>query len=335
MRHVLGIDAGGTHTRCRLADESGRVLSVGCGGPANTNFVSPKSAQSAVERALARTLKSFDRKIEAAVVAGPHLPSATLAVVARRAGTENVLATDEFEIALAAALPKMEGRHAQRRGVIIMSGTGSFCRGRNAKGAERYTGGWGPLVGDEGSGYDLAKEALAAVVRAGEGRGDETMLTELILSHLKLGSVQELKKRLYAPPIKRHKFAELAKCVFAAAQAGDGVAAEILRTGGIRLARLASPVLLGLFDKSERFPVALSGGILREESVMTAAVTSEVKKARPRADVFAPALQPVTGAIIIGLESIGVRMDSGVIENLHRDSESGKRCSDSQENGRR
>ncbi len=319
MRHVLGIDAGGTHTRCRLADERGRILSVGCGGPANKNFVSSKSAQSAVERALARALKSFDHKVEAAVVAGPHLPPTTLAVVARHAGTENVIAADEFEIALAAALPGTEGRH----GVVIMSGTGSFCKGRNAEGAEEYAGGWGPLVGDEGSGYDLARDALAAVVRASEGRGGETMLTELMLSHFKLGDVQELKKRLYAPPIKRHKLAALARHVFTAAQAGDEVAAEILRTGGVRLAQLASPVLLGLFGARERFPVALSGGILREESVMTATVTSEVKKIRPRADVFAPAFQPVTGAVIIALESIGVRIDSEVIENLNKSSSSG------------
>lgn len=335
MRHVLGIDAGGTHTRCQLADESGHILTDGCGSPANTNFVSSKSAQSAVEHVLARALKSFDRKIEAAVIAGPHLPPTALAVVVRRAGTENVVVTDEFEIALAAAIPEKESRSRQRRGVVIMSGTGSFCKGRNAEGAEKYVGGWGPLVGDEGSGYDLAREALAAVVRASEGRGGETMLTELILSHLKLGSVQELKKRLYAPPIKRHKFAELARCVFTAAQAGDGVAVEILRTGGVRLARLASPVLLGLFGKNERFLVALSGGILREESIMTATVSSEVKRIRPRADVFSPALQPVTGAVIIGLESIGVQIDSAVIDNLNKNCESGKRFSDFQENGRK
>lgn len=325
MRHVLGIDAGGTHTRCQLADESGRILSVGCGGPANTNFVSSKSAQSAVERTLARALKSFGREVEAAVIAGPHLPPTTLAVVARHAGTENVIVTDEFETALAAAFPTTVGQDpqqhdAQRRGVVIMSGTGSFCKGRNAAGAEKYAGGWGPLVGDEGSGYDLAREALGAVVRASDGRGGETMLTELVLSHLKLGNVQELKKRLYAPPIKRHKLSELARHVFTAAQAGDGVAAEILRTGGIRLAQLASPVLLGLFGASERFPVALSGGILREESIMTATVTSEVKKVRPHADVFAPALQPVTGAVIIGLESIGVQIESKVINNFNKGS---------------
>ena len=81
MRYVLGIDAGGSHTRCQIADEGGGIAAFGQGGPANTNFVSSRAAQNAVEHALSCALKSFDRPIDVAVIAGPHLPPAAPAIV--------------------------------------------------------------------------------------------------------------------------------------------------------------------------------------------------------------------------------------------------------------
>ena len=136
MRCVLGIDAGGSHTRCCIADENGRLLAFGRGGPANRNFVTPKSAQNAVERALSRALKSISREINAAVISGAHLSPDALAVVSRAAPTKRELFVDEFEASLAAGLRKPGGW-----GVVIMSGTGSFCKGRNAFGVARLRSG--------------------------------------------------------------------------------------------------------------------------------------------------------------------------------------------------
>ncbi|UCD57515.1 MAG: hypothetical protein JSV16_17230 [Candidatus Hydrogenedentota bacterium] len=328
MRCVMGIDAGGTHTRCQIASEDGRMLSIGHGGPANTNFVSLKSAQSALGRALSGCLTSFNREIELVVIAGPHLPPATATTVSHHAGTGKVIVTDEFEASLAAALHK-----PRAWGVVIMSGTGSFCKGRNVRGEEKYVGGWGPLIGDEGSGYDIAKEALGALVRACDGRGKETVLTDLMLSHLKICSVQELKTRLYRPPLKRHKLAELATCVFTAAGGGDEVAVEILRSAGLRLANLASPVVCELFGTEEDFPVVLSGGIPYEGSIIARMLASEIKGIRPRADVFVSDLQPVSGTVIIGLHSIGVQMNPDIISNLKEGDSRIKHLIESEEDG--
>ena len=316
LRHVLGIDAGGSHTRCQIANEDGHIAALGYGGPANTNFVSSRSAQSAVTRAVSSALKSFGRPIEAVVIAGPHLPPAVAALVSELVGTEDITFVDEFEACLAAGLRRAARRSVREPGVVIMSGTGSFCRGRNAMGEEQYVGGWGPLIGDEGSGYDLGQEALRAVVRAHDGRGKETLLMELLLTQLKLDEVQDLKKCLYKPPVRRHRIAGLARHVFEAAAVGDEVAEEILQNGGMRLADLSRPVLEGLFDSGEVFPVVLSGGILRERSLLTDRLMGEIETVRPRAEPFISPLQPVSGTVIIGLDSIGVRIDSTTVGNL-------------------
>lgn len=309
MRCVAGIDAGGTRTRCQVADETGHILSAGYGGPANKNFVSSLLAQRAVERALSEALKLINKPVDSAVVAGPHLPAEAVSYVSGRVG--KIIVTDEFVASLAAGLQKTDGW-----GAVILSGTGSFCRGRNSEGREKYIGGWGPLIGDEGSGYDLAGEALKALVRACDGRGRPTLLTELIFSHFGIRDAQELKNALYTPIIKRHRFAELAKYVFFAAAKGDAVARGILRNGGKKLAKVASPVLQELFKKTEHFPVVLSGGILCETSALSDALIAEIKRGWPRANVFIPELQPVTGAVIIALDSIGVRINEQVTSNL-------------------
>jgi N-acetylglucosamine kinase len=241
------------------------------------------------------------------------MPADSLAIVARHAARESIVFADEFELSIAAGTGISGGW-----GVVVASGTGSFCKGRNPAGEERYTGGWGPLIGDEGSGYDIAREALIALARAAEDRGEETSLTRSIFSAIDICKPAELKGYLYDPPIQRHEFAALAKYVFDAADAGDPVAGRILENAGLRLAQLAGPVISRLFPPHEPFPVVLAGGVMRGESIPVRVFTTEIKKIRPAAEVFVSRLLPVTGALIIGLEAIDVVLDTDIIENLSK-----------------
>ncbi len=323
MRTVLGVDAGGTATRCCIADENGHILSVGSGGPANTNFVSLETAGSEIETSLSEALGSSNVTVAAAILTGAHLPPSAHFILSSRSGTENVIVIDEFEACLAAGIfgaadRTRTGARTQACGVVIMAGTGSFCKGRNAQGEERYAGGWGPLIGDEGSGYDIAREALRAAVKADDNRGPETVIREHIFSHLKIGDMQELKKRLYDPPMSRHELASLAGCVFTAAEEGDAVASLILRDAGARLASLASPVLQELYDEDDDFPVVLAGGIPHAGSLLVQALIAGIKRIRPHACVFVSGLQPVAGALIVGLQSIDIEINPGIIDNLKR-----------------
>jgi N-acetylglucosamine kinase-like BadF-type ATPase len=310
-RYILGIDAGGSTTRCAVVDDGGRIVAFGRGGPANKNFVSTESALSAIEHALNGVLASPSRPIDTVVLSGAHLPPDASDVICKRAGTDIVIGVDEFAACLSAGLETVEGQ-----GVVVMSGTGSFCKGRNSHDEQRYTGGWGPLIGDEGSGYDIGKEALTALARAGDGRGRETMLRELIFPRLHLEETQDLKRRLYNPPLQRHQIAALAPYVFEAADAGDGVALAILRTAGNRLAELAASVMRALFGRDEEFSVVLSGAILREHKIVARALTAEIAKIRPHADVFVSKLRPLSGTLIIGLHSIGASVTPAVIDIL-------------------
>ncbi len=318
---ALGIDAGGAHTRCCLVDSDGRLLGFALAGPANKNFIDPEDALENLTGALEALLDDVfgpcgDVFVPAAVLSGPHLPSDTSAMVRDRARPDTFMFIDEFEASLAAGLCGA-GRWARGApGVVIAAGTGSFCKGRNAAGDVRYTGGWGPLIGDEGSGYDIAREVLRAVAMSADGRGKSTELTRKALSHFGIDTPVGLKKSLYDPPIARHELAALARYAFEAAEAGDTVAAEILAEAGRRLAQLAAPVITELFGEDENFPVVLSGGVFQAESAVDRALTPMLQALRPGADAFRSALAPVMGAVATALDSLGVELGPRVVANL-------------------
>jgi N-acetylglucosamine kinase len=312
-RCVVGIDVGGTHTRCCVVDERGKILSFGLGGPANRLFVPDESARTAIGDALSQALTSPALEVAELVVAGPHLPPGSLDLIARHIKKEAVINTDEFEVSLAAGTQKSGGW-----GVVVAAGTGSFCKGCNPACEEEYAGGWGPLIGDEGSGYEIAKEALAAITAAHDGRANDTSLTQDILRAIEIREIVDLKTFMYNPPIGRHQLARLAPYVFAAAEKGDEVATTILENAGNRLAELAEPVVSRLFRPDEQFPVILTGGVMREGSILVRTLISEIKKIRPAADVYVSPLLPLLGTVIIGLDSIGVTIDSDVLDNLKK-----------------
>jgi N-acetylglucosamine kinase-like BadF-type ATPase len=316
MHRILGIDAGGSHTRCCLADEEGRILSLSCSGPANRNFVSPQAARTALEGAIEELFARAGAGADVVVVTGAHLHSKTKAIVCRYSGTENVTVVDEFEASLAAGLCGAGGWKPGAPGVVVMAGTGSFCKGRNASGEQRYAGGWGPLIGDEGSGYDIAREILTAVAKSADGRAEATALTELVLAHFAISEPADLKKILYHPPIRRHTLARIAPLAFEAAEAHDAVATRILTEAGRRLSRLTHPVVSGLFESGEGFPLILSGGILEQESEVSRTLGAEIGARCPHADIYQSRLQPVMGAIVIGLNLLGRRQIPLLMKNL-------------------
>lgn len=128
--------------------------------------------------------------------------------------------------------------------------------------------------------------------------------------------MQELKKRLYDPPMNRHEIAALARCVFAASEEGDAVASSVLRDAGMRLVSLASPVLQELYEEHDEFAIVLAGGIPRDGSLLVQTLAAGIKHIRPNASVFVSGLSPVAGTLIVGLQSLGVEIDSDIIGNL-------------------
>src|ERR1700686_136401 len=181
MTYFLGVDGGASKTAALVTDENGSPLGDGLAGPSNPPRVGIETASRNIERAVNKALGAADvpsREIVWAYcgIAGADHPAHRQEVVDSLSiffPRGNFTVDNDARIALTGAV-------GYGGGVVVIAGTGSVAFGRNEKGEEARAGGWGPIVGDEGSAYGIARAGLAAVLRAFDGRGQKTLITDLL-----------------------------------------------------------------------------------------------------------------------------------------------------------
>jgi N-acetylglucosamine kinase-like BadF-type ATPase len=301
--HVLGIDAGGTKTVCLLANERGDVRAEARGGGANLQ----SSGELEVEKVLHHVMEAalaqhpdYPEVRPAAIclgIAGVDRPDDAEAVrgIMRRIGfqTQTLVVNDALVALVAGA--------GDEPGVVVVAGTGSIAYARNAAGQAARAGGWGYLLGDEGGGFWIGRSALAAVVRQFDGRGPATLLTAMVLEHMRLSSPTELIHEIYYRDLQRHAIAGLAGLVQRATDAGDAVAAQILKRAGGELAAAAASVITRLGMRGEAFPTVLAGGIFRGIPWLKEDVASRLSEVAPRSVIRLLEVEPAVGAVRLAL----------------------------------
>jgi N-acetylglucosamine kinase-like BadF-type ATPase len=182
-------------------------------------------------------------------------------------------------------------------GVVVISGTGSIAYGVSGRGMAARAGGWGPTLGDEGSGYWIGRRALEAVVRDVDGRGSRTALTERVLEYFSLPRPELLVSEIYHQPHGRRAIASLGPIVDRARMDGDLVASEIMIDAADELARAAASVITRLEMRGEEFPILLAGGMLRRSDWLAAEVDRRMAEVAPRSEVLPLTHEPVIGAV--------------------------------------
>lgn len=155
-----------------------------------------------------------------------------------------------------------------RSGILVISGTGSNCIGITENGDVFKSGGWGHLLGDEGSGYDIGRSALRHIARAHDLRDEGTILTEMIFDELKLKNIEDLIQYMYRNQLDKKDIAKFAKLVIKASECGDPVSIRILKKAAGELATHVQ----SLFKKSSAFnpdtPVTTTGSIFEHSSIL-------------------------------------------------------------------
>ena len=294
---ILGIDGGGSKTLALLADADGHVLGRGTGPTSNYQSVGAAAALAALDEA------------SAAAFAAAGLPFAPLvAVCAGLAGVARpedralmqdwahrrlpgalAIIVNDAQLVLAAGTP-------DGWGAALICGTGSIVYGQDAGGRQARAGGWGPLLGDEGSGYAVGQAALRAVMRGFDGRGPHTALTQAILAHWALSEPSDLVSRVYREALRPADMAALAPLVEAAAAGGDDVAREILREAGRELAAAVQAVVRAL-DLPQPAPCALAGSLIIKGEIVRAMTLAAAGEAGLQLDPVTPVAEPAQGAL--------------------------------------
>src|ERR1700687_3539971 len=298
--HVLGIDAGGTKTVCLLADESGAVMAEGRGPGANLHA----SGDLEVEKVLTRVMTAAmgDRNTPPAalcvgIAGGDREDDARIiqVVLQRISPGSRILVVNDALVALVAGA-------GPGPGLAVLSGTGSIAYGRNAQGVAARAGGWGHLIGDEGSGYWIGRRALTAVVREADGRGPHTRLTEDVLAHFGVTDAAGLVRIVYDSDVPRSSVATLGPVVERARDAGDAVAAELLARAGEELTLAAAWGGSRLETSGDAFAIILAGGVFRAVPWLVEDLERRLAEVAPRCVVRMLADEPAVGAVSLALD---------------------------------
>lgn len=276
MRCFIGVDAGGSQTRAVVVDAQGRELGRGVGGGANYTAMGSRHTVATLRTVVAQAAAAASRELPLHAawlgLAGVDRPSDYAELLPELRGlSENIRLTNDAELVLAALDDAV--------GVAVIAGTGSIAVGCAANGTTARAGGWGHLIGDEGSGYDIGRQGLQAAAQAADGRGPHTVLLERLLRQWQLEKPQEIIGRIY-PGTDKAPIARLAPLVCAVAREGDPVARGIVRQAATDLARAILTVANVLAFPAEEMPLALAGGILVHDAWMRTLVLRRVRRTR-------------------------------------------------------
>lgn len=307
----LVCDGGGTKTDFLLFESSGRVRARAFGTAANANFIPVEEAVQTVAAGIDSCLAEAGiaiSQVKTVVLFIPGFKAAMPAMEKRYPKTDIRQLGDEYN-AFYAAL-------GQPLGIAVLSGTGSFAVGKTKSGQFASAGGWGPLFGDEGSGYHIGLLCLSRLARRHDGGEDGRILEGLALQTLKLPQVSALRKAAYQPEFTHRRIAQLSHAVAEAARLNDPDAKEILDTAAAALAGLAATVARRL--QCEDLPVALTGGVTNMGELFVGRFIKALQRELPRA-VYTPAkYRPIEGAALYVLhEMAGIDItDQKVLFNL-------------------
>lgn len=290
MRLAAGLDGGGTRTTVECRDRGGAVVCRASFGPFNLNSIGEARFAGLLEEVFTFLEQQGGCEalcVGAAGISNPRVGE-LVAQAAERFGVARYKLTGDHETALWGAL-------SGRPGLVLIAGTGSICCGKNAAGDFVRAGGWGHLIDDGGSGYALGRDALAAVVRLWDGRGEPTLLAGLVSERLGVRTPRELTAYVYGGD--KSRVAAVAPLVGAAAEQGDRVALDICRRGGEELAALVRAVAgrLGM----ETGEVALLGGLLTHDRRLREALAGVLARSAPGLRCVPPQQDAAAGAALM------------------------------------
>jgi len=317
-KNVLGIDGGGTRTRAAIMDEEGSILGICVGSTSNYDDIGVDAARENIRQVVngARESAGISTDHFDAVFLGiGGVSSAADRAIVKKMALDLHLAPEKFigadhdiRIALAGGL-------SGRPGIVQIAGTGSSCYGRNAEGQSWRSGGWGPLLADEGSGYWFGIEAMKAATRASDGHLSSTTLLPIVLDYLNLKDIDAIMHRVYAENMSRSEIACLSPLLINAAKEGDAVSLEIVETGVQNMAECVSIVAhkLNLLDQCE---LSLTGGVFQAGNFIIERMRSAVQERIPQCTVEMAELPPVVGSCLLALDLLGVRLALTEVELL-------------------
>jgi len=305
MKYYIGLDGGGTKTHCVLANEKKEKVHECFGGPANFLMLGTEPVSQTLYSLVKECLQKGNIRygeLESITIgatgAGRKIDADRLESEFRKFcqskefKPRNVFVDSDARIAL-------EGAFSGRPGCIMIAGTGSILYGKDVKGRLYRVGGFGRFIGDEGSGYMIGKKGLVAVARAFDGRGETTIMQNLLLQTHNINTPEELISEIYKNNFDIASFAPL---VLQAANQGDVTARKILEEECdellLHLAAIKRKLLLNTIE------VSLVGSLISNPNFFSNLLHERVKSKMPEIKITAPENNPAMGAVLYSINKL-------------------------------
>ncbi|MBU5334422.1 BadF/BadG/BcrA/BcrD ATPase family protein [Anaerocolumna aminovalerica] len=307
MKYIMGVDGGGTHSRVLVTDLNGNEIYQGIGKSTNIESNSLETVQKNFKDLFQEFHNKSDYSKEECIsicvgTAGADTPEAVdliTGLISNLGYTCFIEVLNDSEIALAA---ETKGKP----GIIIISGTGSIGFGVNEFGEKWRVGGFGYLVGDEGSGYWVARKGIGAALQDFDHSGDKTILTEMLKEHLKLERFDKILDFIYSA--NKSEIAKLATLVIQGCEQGDIVSKEIMDSAAAYLARMVITLARELQMTTQSCPVIYGGGFLTNSMCLCSSISDRILTKYPLLKPFLLKNEAQWGAIYIAANKAGIKI---------------------------
>lgn len=320
QRFFLGVDAGASKTHAVVLSSEGSIVGFGEGPCGNHEVNGFAGTQASVRRSLEGALASAGlelSRIERAVfcMAGVDVPSDSVEIPKQVLdpllnGLPYLLKNDAYGC--------LRGGTLDPFGVMINCGSGQVAVGRNRAGMEIRVGGYGWEFGDYAGGNVIMHSAVAAMIRAVDGRAEPTALVDMILQSSGHPTVEAFLERGYRDLAYIWSLG-IPKLVFRASLQGDAVARRILLSVAEEMAFTAIALIQRLAMESETFDLVTAGSVFKgEDPIFNETIQDKVHQIAPGACFRAPLYPPVVGAGLLAYEWGGLLADESCYSNLGR-----------------
>ncbi|HEY9189016.1 MAG TPA: BadF/BadG/BcrA/BcrD ATPase family protein [Ignavibacteria bacterium] len=306
MNYVLAVEGGGTKTNSVIADENGNIIAKSTTGPSNFLIVGFEKACENIIQGLQDCInnsKINNSDIKVAMLgltgAGRKLDQDNMRKAFKDYSTSkgftfnSIIVDSDARISLEAAFPN-------KPGMILISGTGSIMFGKDGQGNLYRVGGWGRILGDEGSGFYIGKKGLISSIKQIDGRGEKTLLFDLISEKYNLNSLETIIKSIYTD---NFDIAKIAPLVFEAAEKDDKIAKEILNEAVDELL-LHIETMLKKINFDEKIGLSFVGSIITNDNYIRRKIVNYINSNLKQIELIDSNNEPIYGAIVMAINEL-------------------------------
>lgn len=305
---LCGIDGGGTTTKVVVCNREGEIVYSFLRGTINHYGAGIEVVRENFQE-IASGLKAYSGWLPGTIFTGNSALSHKVSqeiikeLTAGAFGASSVHFHSDVYIALL-------GHTLGKPGAMLIAGTGSMACGIDSNGTYHTVGGWGQVLGDEGSAYHLAMEGMKSTLRAYDGMSKPTQLTNRLLKFFDLKEISGIIDKIYYPPIEKSVIAAFATEVEQAARAGDEVAIDILEQEAAWLFKLGRTIA----DRCATKNLGYFGSVLNRNETILMQLKTHLKA--EGITLQTPVFDPEIGALIAAFGEAGIPVTQTVIDNL-------------------